>query len=409
MANWISLLVGCVLFGASIVAGLILPRHSSPLALLAGLGGLFGSITSFGHIATIYDSSAAIGGSMLVIIAAIIAGYAIASSSLPYLQHVFPTPRVSPAPDGHDGVVLIGCCDPERYDPRVVAARQNLLEQSADVVVPMTALPFVFFAEKARYRAIGGRLPGEATARQIAERVDAIPREKKWRIELAWCHTPESLSRSVARLAASGSKRIVLVPLGLPESGQLDESRRLLAEYLRGEQELSVGTGPDVWSDRSLPRRLSERIMKATAGAETKDVGVVLVGEGVPGAWERRFATASEAETYFDQRVRSYLVDAGIEDRHVRMAWLDWQEPDVTEAVRHLAALGCSRIIVAPSMIALPTLETTLDLGHAIALARVPGNVRVVALQPWGDDEELADAVARSAEAGFAELGAGQD
>lgn len=407
MADWVALLVGSVLFGASIVAGLILPRHSSVIALVAGLGALFGAITSFGRIASLYDSSTAIGGSMVVFIASITAGYAIASSSLPYLQHVFPTPDVKTSPDGGDGVILIACCDPERYDPRVVATRQNLLNESADIVVPVTALPFVFFAEKARYRAVGGRAPGRLVARQIAERVSALPIATNWRVELAWCHKPDSLARQVGALAASGSSRIALVPLGLPESGPLDEARKLLAESLRGKGDLRIETGPDLWNDRMLPERLTERILSATSGAAAQDVGVVLVGEGVPASWERRFSAASAAETYFNQRVRSLLDDAGIDAPHVRMAWLDWQTPDVTEAVRHLAALGALQIVVAPSTISLPTLETILDMGHAIALARVPEGVRVVTLQPWGDDEGFAEAIARSADAAFQELDAG--
>lgn len=404
MANWLGLLVGSVLFGAAIVAALILPRNSSPIALIAGFGALFGAVTSFGNIATIYDSPSAIGGSMLVFITAITAGYAVAASSLPYLQHAFRPPAASEADGGLDAVVLIACCEPERYDPRVVAARQNLLNESADIVVPMTALPFLFFAEKARYRAIGGRAPGQALARQIAEHLESLTGASRWRVELAWCHTPASLARTVASLAASGSKRIALIPLGLPDSGPLEEARRLLAESLHGRDTITTATAPSVWSDRDLPGRLCERILTATVGAASEDVGVVLVGEGQPESWERRFAAASEAETYFNQRVRSLLGDAGIDARRVRTAWIDWQTPDVTEAVRHLAALGCSRIVVAPSTIALPTLETTLDLGHAIGLARVPQDVRTVTLQPWGDDEEFAAALVRSAQGAFAAL-----
>lgn len=405
MGDWITLLVGSVLFGASIVAALILPRSASPLALIAGIGGLFGSVTSFGDIATLYGSAAAIAGSMVVFITAITAGYAIASSSLPYLQHAVRTPEVDGRGHGRDGVVLVACCDPERYDPRVVATRQNLLNESAEITVPMTALPFVFFAEKARYRAIGGRSPGQQIARQLAERVAALPDAGSWRIEVAWCHTPESLPHAVSLLASDGAERVAIVPLGLPESGPLDEARRLLSQYLYGKDWPAVTTGPDVWNDRLLPERLSQRILSSMTGDIRGSVGVVLVGEGAPQAWERRFSVASETETYFDQRVTALLTEGGVDPRNIRMAWLDWQTPDVTEAVRHLAALGCSRIVVAPATIPLPTLETTLDLGHAIALARVPQGVRVVTLQPWGDDEVFAAAVARSAKGAFEDLG----
>lgn len=397
MVMWVGLLAGCVIFGAMIVGALVLPRTASPVAFVIGLVGMFTSVTSFGAIASRYDSAEAIAGSMVVFIAGITAGYAVAATSLPYLAHRGHTPPIVPAEDGRDGVVLIACSDPERYDPRVVANRQNILSQSAEVEVPMTALPFIFFAEKARYRAIGGRAQGQALARQLAERVTTAVEAQDWLVRLAWCHTPASLSRAVAALASSGARRVALVPLGLPESGPLDELQKALAPLMHEDGAPELALAPTVWNDRLLPERMAERIIAATAGAEPEEVGVVLVGEGAPEQWERRYPAASETETYFNQRVRVLLAEAGINDRNIRMSWLEWQAPDVTESVRHVAALGCRRIVVAPTTVPLPTLETSLDLGHAIALARVPEDVLVVTLVPWGDDEGFADAVRRSA------------
>jgi protoheme ferro-lyase len=120
--------------------------------------------------------------------------------------------------------------------------------------------------------------------------------------------------------------------------------------------------------------------------------------------WERRFSEAGATENYFNQRVRSLLGETGLDERRVRVAWLNWQTPDVTEAVRHVAVVGCTRIIVAPSTLALPSLETVLDLGHAVDLARVPDGVHVITLPAWAEDDEFGDAVGRSAATALEEL-----
>lgn len=399
MVSWVGLLAGCVIFGVMIVAALVLPRTASPVALVVGFVGMFTSVTSFGSIASRYGSSGAIGGSMVVLIAGITAGYAVAAATLPYLKA---SPRAhvgSVSGEGSRGVVLVGCCEPERYDPRVVARRQALLEESAQIVVPMTALPFVYFAEKARYRALGGRLAGESTARQLADRVTSAPDAADWKVALAWCHTPDSLPRAVASLASAGVDTIALIPLGMPESAPLDELQKALADASHEEGAPTVTPAPTVWSDRLLPERMAERIIAATAGARTENVGVLLVSEGSPEAWDKRYSGASEADTYFNQRVKVLLAETGMPERHIRTAYLEWVAPDVTEALRHLVALGCTRVVVAPTTVALPTLETSLDLGHAIALARAPEDVLVVALHPWGDDEVFADALRRSGKA----------
>jgi len=395
--DWAVLLIGCVSFGGAIVAALVLPRHASLIAALAAVACLLASATSFGSIVARYATPEAIAGSMAVFISGITAGYAVVSTLIPYFDRPGREPILNPGQGDIDGVVLVGCCDPERYDLRAVARRQNLLEHDAGIVVPVTALPFVFFAERARYRTIGGRSPGHAAARRVADRLLDGPGAAPWRVALAWCHTPATPASAVASLAREGVRRIALVPLGLPESGPLDEARKPLDDLLRVAGAPAVGTATSIWQDRLLPGRLAERIIAATAHAAPSEVGVVLVSEGAPPVWEKRYASAAETETYFDQRVRALLGDAGIPERQIRMCWLEWQTPDVTEAVRHVAALGCTRIVVAPATIALPTLQTSLDLSHAVALARVPEEVLVVTLQPWGDDGGFVDAVRRSA------------
>jgi len=401
VAVWLVLLAGCVLFGATIVAALVAPRTVSPAAALASILSLTGGVTAFGIIAQRYNTPEAIAAAIATLIAGIGVGFAVAATALPHLARRPAVPHraqgVGQTSPDRRAVVLVCCAEPERYSARAIAARQNQLAESAAIEVPAAALPFVFFADKARYRAVGGRAPGAAAARALAVRLAALMPEGARRVELAWCHAPESLALRVSELGAEGVGRVAVVVLGAPESASLDEVRELLDRAVRGAAGPEVSFGPPVWNDRRLPERLAERVMALTPGATPDEVGVVLVDAGAPPLWERRYSLAGETDNYFNQRVRMLLVEAGIAEQHVRVAWLDWQTPDVTEAVRHLAALGCTRIVVMPSTIALPTLETALDLGHAVAMARVPDEVQVVRGAPWADDEGFADAACRSA------------
>lgn len=400
MAIWIVLLIGCVAFGALVVGALVLPRTLAPFALLLGLTALITAVSAFGQIAQRYQSPEAIISALVILLAAIGAGFAVATGSLP---HLAAAPRLAALPDpvshGNEsyGVVLMSCTEPDRYNPVAVAQRQNLLAESAEIDVPATALPFLFFAEKARYRAVGGSSPGAAPARRVTRAVADRMAPDVADVRLAWCHTPASLTSAVASLAKAGAARIAIVVLGPSESGPLDAAHAPLDRALRERPGLDVVFGSPVWTDRLLPARLAERILASSSGADLADLGVVLVDPGLPPVWERRYTGAQNVENYFDQRVRILLCEAGVAEHHVRVAWLEWQTPDVTEAVRHLAALGCRRIVVAASTIALPTLDTALDLGHAITFARVPTGVQVVTVSPWGDDEGFTEAVCRSA------------
>ncbi len=399
MASWLALLAGCVIFGAAVVAALVLSRTVAPLASITGLAGLVGALDAFGILAARYDSFEAVAAATFVLLAGTAAGFAVAATALPHLA-----PRTRPVTmpgsatnASHDAVVLLACTEPERYDPRAVALRQNLLAESAEIEVPTTALPFVFYADKARYRAVGGRAPGSDVMRELVTRVAACLGDRVGDVEPAWSHNPASLTLTIARLAAKGATTVSIVVLGASESAHLEAARAVLDRSLRDGDGPAVHFGPPVWNDRCLPDRLAARVLALTEGVSHAEVGVVLVDQGLPPVWERRYSSAGNVENYFDQRVRMLLCEAGLAEQHVRIAWLEWQAPNVTEVVRHLAALGCTRIVVAAATIALPTLETALDLRHAISLARVPESVHVMTLAPWGGDEAFVNAVCASA------------
>lgn len=398
MGLWLGLLAASVAFGAAVVGLLVMPHRTAPLAVLLGIVGIMMSAAAFAWLSERYGTAEGITLATVVFVAGITAGYAIAAALLPYLAKLPLIARGGGGGgSGPEGLVLLCCSELEHYSPVAVARRQQLLFDSAQVVVPATAMPFVFLAERTRYRATGGLAPGAQLARRLAERILQDLPASRWTIGIAWCDAPDTLISTVDAFTKAGKKHVVVVVLGPPEAGPLDEVHARLDAIPRGHEQAPVIFAPSIWNDRQLAERLTERIM-TTASGDPAEVGVVLVGEGVPPLWQRRYAEAEETHNYFDQRVKVLLTEAGVQEQHVRVAWLGWQTPDVTEAVRHVAALGCKRVVVAPATIALPTMETVLDLSHSLSLARLPENVQVVTLTAWGDDQGLADAVLRSAE-----------
>jgi protoheme ferro-lyase len=69
----------------------------------------------------------------------------------------------------------------------------------------------------------------------------------------------------------------------------------------------------------------------------------------------------------------------------------------VTSAVRHLAALGCDRVLVSPAVFPLDCIATQLEIPLMIRQARVE-SVPVVMLPTWRDDEGVITALTRTAQ-----------
>ncbi|MBN2247217.1 MAG: ferrochelatase [Coriobacteriia bacterium] len=399
MPYWLALLAGSLVFGSCLVAAMVLPRHYATLTILLGIGGFVATLYILGTIAQVYSTPVAIGAAVLVVVAGISLGYTIAASTIPHLADLpRGTTSLPPARPVDSAIVLLESAEPDRYDPRAVAHRHNLLADSAEIELPLTAIPFIFLTEKTRYRAVGGSAPGHRAARSLAEKVEALWDEGKApEVALASNQYPGDLRAVVAARIAAGADRVVVVALGATESAATDRALESLDAGEGRALASRVTVAPSIWHDSGLVSRLVERIVACVGDTPRAHIGVALVCPGAPEVWEHRYAGAAETENYFVQRVRMRLTEAGLKCDHLRVAWLEWQAPDVTETVRHLAVLGCQRIICVPATTVLPTLDTLLELERATTYARVPDSVSVVTLGAWADDDAIARAVRAAA------------
>jgi len=75
---------------------------------------------------------------------------------------------------------------------------------------------------------------------------------------------------------------------------------------------------------------------------------------------------------------------------------MEWEEPDVREAVRHLAALGASHVALVPVDLLFSTLATTVDLPMAAERACLESDVRVALVDPLGDDPAVIAALRKA-------------
>lgn len=397
--TWIVLLAGSVLFGMAVVAAMVLPGLLAVAALALAMGSIGVALWMAAGLLSTYGTFEAVLAGAFFLLAGSGIGYRVAAAGLSHLGTESTPPTLGPSAGDGAGIILLADTDPERYDPRAVARRHVRLTDGAQVEIPTTAVPFVFLAAKARYRASRGTVTGAGLADSLAELTSQRLGVAGMSADVAVALDGDAgmLTSLVARQAAHGARTIGVVVLGSEDTDALDRAKAALDRARPADAGLSVVFGPSVWHDTALAARLVERILDGAGEVARDDLGVVLISQGMPPEWEHSHGEAKSQENYFNQRVRLLLTEQGIDERAVRIAWLDWQLPDVTEAVRHVAALGRTTIVIAPSTIALPTLESMAELDRAVDLARLPASVQIVPLAFWGDDGGFADAVTRSA------------
>lgn len=390
---WVSLIIGAFTFGVAFVAILIARRSLEPAFAVVSLAGFGSAAWAFGSLSSVYDRFDVMLWGLGFAVAAFAGGYALASTllaSLALRPSDFNPPEELPTDNGAAALVIVGDVDPAEYDERLTASELDNLSEEGLLEVSIAILPFLFFAQKARYRAVGGSSPATRQLASIADHVGASLASTAFgRIEPGSLDGRDDLATRVLSLALSGYRTIVVTEAMVAGSLELDEAKRRVDSMRLNELGVHIVYADALWSAERVATLVANRVMAVSDDREV--VGVVLVGIGQPDERARTCRSFDEHEAAFLNRVRMILLDRGLAETFVRLAWADWHTPDVTGATRHLAALGCSRIVVMPACFPLDTVETLLDLPLSVRQARVEDGVTTVALTAWYDDAALVD------------------
>jgi protoheme ferro-lyase len=388
---WIALVVGAVGTGASFVGILVAKRSLESLVALVGLVFFAACAWGFGGVTLAYDRLDAIVYAIAFTFAGMFGGYALISTLLGWFArraHAGIPAASASLPERQSGfaVLVLGEVEPPLYSPAATAAALEDLSEEGLLKASIGVLPFLFMAQKTRYRAAGGISPAARQLDTVAEKVESVLESARTitRLESAWCEGERSLVTKIAHTVADGFRNIVVAEAVIAESLEVDAAKREVDALRLGDLGVSVTYAGPLWSSERIAGLVTNRIM-AVAG-DPSAAGIVLVGQGQPSDRARDRRDFDEQETAFLNHVRMLLLERGVGEQNIRIAWADWRNPEVTGTVRHLAAIGCRRILVSPACFPFDSITTLLDIQLAVRQARVDESVSVVTLPAWHDD-----------------------
>lgn len=393
VALWALLVGGALTSGAAIAGTLVVARRAEPLVAVAFLSGVVLSTFALVEIGADGGSRREVLWAVAFTVAATGGGYALVSSLL--LEPAKRASRITiPIVETRSDsarrplIILASCVEPKRYSAVETASLLADLADEGRLDASIASLPLLFFAQKVRYNAVGGTSPARAQLEALAERLEAtLPPEQGAVVAGATCTGPGRLAMRAAQAVAQGYTDIVIAEPHVA-SGQHMHAGRGEVDALRlGATGVTVTHCDALGASERLAAMVASRIV-AVAG-EPDSAGVALVGHGQPQDAAHRDSGHEGVETMFMNRVRAALGERGFAQDRVRIAWAEWAQPDVTSTVRHLAALGCTRLVVSPAVHPFDGLQTMLDLDIAVRQARVDEETPITILPAWRDDPAL--------------------
>jgi len=392
---WITLVLGAFLTGVSMVAVLVARRSAERLFLAVGIISFTASVWSFALLTESYARIDAVLYAVMFAVAGTVGGYSLASTLLGVLARHSPSMGpigALPEDTGTAALVILGDDEPARYQERATATALEHLSDEGLLHASIAVLPFLFMAQKARYRAVGGTSGSARQLETLAEYVETSTDATTFgTVDTASLQGTRDLERAIRSAAARGYRRIVVAAALIGESLELDQEKRSVDALRLSDRGVHVSYTEVLSNSERVASLVATRIMAVSGDPTT--TGAVLVGEGQPETRSKSCRHFDEQESAFLNRVRMHLMDRGLPDSHIRIAWSDWRAPDVTMAARHLAALGCLRIVISPSCFPLDTLATSLDLQVALRQARLDPSVTATTLTGYVNDPAFAEEI----------------
>jgi len=395
--GWTGLLASAIAAGGAACAVVAGTRRIAVPALLAAVASAAITVACLLTLWRVTGRADVLVAAFFIAAGAFWGGFALGASLLPALTRppALPALPVLPVGEGPPAFVVLADGQPETYQPSVVTATFDSLA-TAEVPVPADALrAFAYLSERLRYRAAGVS-PARPVVRAVIGRIEEDLRARGFEgpVMEAWMQGAPRLADALTRAAAGGARTIVVGALDVAESVRYEAARAEAGRAVPPSSGVRVCYTAPLWSDAHLAQSVAGRVLAALPRGPRATDGVVLVAPGQPWQWDRAHPRSCEQSTYFIQRVRAQLVSSGVVEANVRPAWREWQDPGVTEVVRHLAALGCERIVVIPAATPADDLETIIDLPAAVEQAAIDPGIHVEILHGWGDDPVVAAVMA---------------
>ena len=226
---WVTLVVGGLIGGMGAVAALALPIGREMLGGITSLVGFALSAWSLGRLLGEYRSATTPSVAIALAIGAFIGGYALASSLLPQAARRDEPHAIATATGDRMAVLVLSDAENESYSPALTALELVTLQDDDVLSLGLVTTPFLFAAQKARYRAIGGISPARRQVREIVEALErALVGTDVEYCGLAWCSGAGSLREQVDSLARAGYSRIAVLTLGVGEPLEMARAKLLV-------------------------------------------------------------------------------------------------------------------------------------------------------------------------------------
>jgi sirohydrochlorin ferrochelatase len=324
-----------------------------------------------------------------IVLAGFVAGYLCSNAVLLSQKEYRELPAITRTDggDGHTAVLYFTHGEPPGYSslPWV----ETIREFDADNVpfIPWPFRPMFFNALRGEYIEVGGSAHNKLHKAFIDNLMRAMPEETAvgTRFYLAFLDSDPRPDEAAIRAINEGASRIVILPVFVTESTHTEAGKEMVASIEPEKYGIQTCMTGVLWDSESLQRSFVERSNEMLNGVDRSKVGILLVGHGQPTEWEDLYPAQNKQETQYREAIREKLIADGYSADNIVFAWMEYQTPGVTDAIKDLSAGGVEQIFVFSVSLSADSIHSDADVPNAVEAANLPEETIVKFVGQYGD------------------------
>lgn len=302
---------------------------------------------------------------------------------------------------GHTAVIYFTHGEPENYDPIGWINQFNEFDEQKIPFVPLVARPFFIYSLRRSYLSVGRSEHRRTHLRMVKalEKEFRTMGDNTTRFYISFLDDNPRPDAAFIQALNDGASRIVVAEVFVSDSNHTLEGKHLIQEVRADDLGVPViYTGP-MYDSETMYSMFVERLHANMNGMDKSKVGVLLVGHGQPDEWDREFATETEHELLFRNRVLDRLEQAGFPRQNISLAWMEFKEPKPAPKIEEFARNGVEKIYYFSAAISADALHSQWDVPHLISKARNSKNIPTINLGAWNDDPIVIQAIKEKVQA----------
>ncbi len=289
--------------------------------------------------------------------------------------------------DGHTAVIYLTHGEPPTYNPIGWLNQFREFDEQGIPFVPVFARPFFLFQLRNKYLEVGQSHHRMMHTRMLADLEKALRQtgQQNLKFYLAFLDDDPTAEAATIQALNDGASTIVVAEVFVSISNHTAEGEEQIESVRPEDYGVEVRfTGP-LWDSATMHRMFLEKANAAMGDTDKSKVGIILVGHGQPGEWDKEFPTETAHELKFRESALALLAADGYKPENMGLAWMEFKEPHPKEKVEELLRNGVEKIIYFAAAISADSIHSQSEIPELIHEADLPAGMDVINLGAWND------------------------